>query len=217
MLSLPEELLLLSIDDDKGKITGSMMGLVGFGLAGAVLADLALKGKIQLDDKEKLALLDPTPVGSPVLDAVLEKMAAADRVHKATYWVNILTGKKLQKALFAQLVEKKVLMEQERRYLWVIPYTEYTEQDASAKFGLKQRLRSLVLAGGEIGAHDLALLSLMRACRFLNLLFTKDERKAASKKVAELVKNEVFGQAVSKTIAEIEEAAALAAMDASMV
>ena len=58
----------------------------------------------------------------------------------------------------------------------------------------------------------MALLSLIDACRLLNLVFTKDERKAASKKVEDLVEGEPFGEAVAKTLEEIEMAAALVIM-----
>jgi hypothetical protein len=85
-------------------------------------------------------------------------------------------------------------------------------QDASAKYWVKQHLREITLGGVAPESRELALLSLIDACRLLNLVFTKDERKAASRKVEELVKGEPFGEAVAKTLEEIEMAATVAIM-----
>jgi Trp operon repressor len=75
-------------------------------------------------------------------------------------------------------------------------------------------LRSVVLAGDKSQPDIVVLLSLLKACSLLNLVFTRDERKSAGKRVDALVKGEVFGDVVAKTIEEIETAAAAATMAA---
>jgi hypothetical protein len=59
------------------------------------------------------------------------------------------------------------------------------------------------------------LLSLLKTCRLLRLVFTHEERKSASKKVDILVQGEVFGGAVEKILLDIEAAAALVTATAS--
>ena len=95
----------------------------------------------------------------------------------------------------------------ERRYHWVIPNNVYPQSEASAKYWIKQNLRAAVLTTARPERRALVLLSLLKGCRLLGLVFTRDERKAAGKRVDELVKGEDFGDAVAQTLAFIEAAA----------
>jgi golgi phosphoprotein 3 len=205
-LTLCEELLLLTIDDHKGAISSSAQDALNYGLAGAILADLALHGKIQLDER-RLVIIESAPTGQPMLDDALVLLAEAKHPRKAAHWIEKLSSMKLQKRVISLLLEKGVLCEQEKRYLWVIPYSVYPQQDASAKYWVKNQLRSVVMANEKAEGRVLILLSLLKACRLLNLVFTKDERKAAEKHIEALVKGEEFGEAVFATLESIEEAA----------
>jgi hypothetical protein len=88
-------------------------------------------------------------------------------------------------------------------------------EDASAKYWVKQHLRGIILAGEKGETSDVALLSLLKACQLLRLVFTHDERKSASKKVDVLVQGEIFGDAVEKLLSEIGAAAAVATSETS--
>ncbi len=207
MFTLAEEFFLLSIDDAKGKVITAVSDGLQIGLAGALLADLALHGKISLANK-RLTVIDPSPTGETLLDEALRRLAAEKKPRKASAWVEKLADKKLPKKTAQRLVEKNVLQIVEKRYLWVIPYEVFPQVDASAKYSVKQHLRSAVLANGETTPGIIAFLSLLKACRLLDLVFTRDELKAATQKVAALVEEEPYGAAVAETIAEIEAAMA---------
>jgi len=208
-LTLCEELLLVTIDDVKGAITSSVLDVLPYGLAGAVLAELALHGKIQLDDR-KLVIIDDSLLNQPLLDEIVLFLAQSKSPHKTAYWINKLAEWKLHKQALRSLVERGVLRQEEKRYLWVIPYDVYPQQDASAKYWLKTGLRAVVMAGEKAEPRTLILLSLLKACRMLNLVFTKDERKAAEFQIESLVKDEAFGEAVARTLDDIETAASYA-------
>ena len=207
MFTITEEFFLLSIDDDKGKIISAVSEGFHLGLAGTVLAELALQGKISVSNK-KLTVIDPTPTGDPLLDEGLARIAAEKRPRKINHWLQKLGDNKLASKVAGRLVEKRVIRIEQKRYLWVIPYEVFPQVDASAKYWVKFHLRSAVLARGEVTPGILTLLSLLKACQLLNLVFTRDELKAASRKVADLVNGEIIGKAVAETIAEIEAAAA---------
>lgn len=207
MFTLAEEFFLLSIDDAKGKVITAVSDGLQIGLAGALLADLALHGKISLANK-RLTVIDPSPTGEMLLDEALRRLASEKKPRKVSAWVEKLADKKLPKKTAQRLVEKNVLQIVEKRYLWVIPYEVFPQVDASAKYSVKQHLRSAVLANGETTLGIIAFLSLLKACRLLDLVFTRDELKAATQKVAALVEEEPYGAAVAETIAEIEAAMA---------
>src|SRR5215212_1329179 len=75
-IALAEELLLLAYDDQTGKATGSRIGL-DLGMAAAVMIDLALAGRIAYVNGY-LKVIDPSPIGDPIADAVLAKAAAGE-------------------------------------------------------------------------------------------------------------------------------------------
>ena len=78
-VALAEELLLLAYDDETGKATMPRISL-DLGMAAAVLVELALAGRVAYADGN-LAVVDPTPTGEPIADAVLAKIAADDPAH----------------------------------------------------------------------------------------------------------------------------------------
>lgn len=211
MLNLAEELFLLALNDDKGTVQNSASWVLPYGLAGAMLADLALHGKVAAAGQKRVAILDPAPTDDAVLDAALSEIAGAKRPRKAHSWIEELSRKRSWRRVPESLMAKGVLQEEEKRWLWVVPYAAYPQQDASAKYWIKQDLRAIVLAGREPDPRRLALLSLVYACRMLPLLLTKDERQPAGQRVAELVANDAIGQLVAQVIAEVE-----GSQDASM-
>jgi hypothetical protein len=208
-LNLPEKLFILSVEDDQGQVTASIKKTLRFGLAGALLADLALANKIHLED-ERLALTDPTPTGDNLFDEVLAAIAAGGKARKLSRWVNTLGDKQIVKQVAERLAGRNVIRIEKKRYSWIIPYELYPQVNASTKFWVKQHLRGVVLAEEKAAAADIALLSLLNACRLLRLVFTRDERKAASKKVDQLVEGESFGEAVLELLADIDAVAAAA-------
>ena len=199
MLALTEKLLLLSIEDDAGEVIPFASEALRFGLAGAILAELSLLGKVTVQDKE-LILTEESLTGEELLDEVLILISDEEAPQKVTYWIRVLSTKKLKKKVIARLAAKNVVALEEKHFAWVLPSAEGTPPGGSAKYGLKLHLRAVILAGEEPQPTDLVLLSLLKACRMLDLVFTRDELKAARKKVDERVKTEVFGKAVTKAI-----------------
>jgi golgi phosphoprotein 3 len=212
MLKLYEEMFLLSINDAKGQLVGAAASYMNYDLASAILAELALLGNVQADRK-RLAVADATSTGDELLDETLATIATSPKPRKPAHWIGALASGKLQKRVVQGLVAKNVLRIEEKRFLWVIPYEAYPQQDASAKYWLKARLRGAALGGEQPESRTVALLSLLKACRLLDLVFTKDEGKAAGQTIDALVGGDLFGDALAETLAELD-GAAVAAMAA---
>ncbi len=210
MLTLYEELQLLSIHADKGIFIGSALDRLKPGLVGAILAELALAGKICLSNNRRLQLVDDSLTDDPVLDCAIADLKNPEKERKFGYWINTLSQKpeKLRKKITAGLVQKGLLMQEDDNLVWVIPSPLHPEIKASTKYAVIQHLRSIVLAKEDAHPREIAFLSLVSACGLLDLVFLRDERKAASQYINELVVYEAMKDPNLETIQEIDSAIA---------
>jgi len=209
MLTLPQELYLLALHEEKGRVPAALTTPLHYGLGGAILAELILQSRVGLDDDRIAVVVNNSMFGEDdLLNEGLERIQASERHHKARYWVCTFseTIKKLEKRLAYRLVDQGVLRKEEKRFLGVVPYEAYPALDASARFWIKQHLRSVVLGGEGLDAHTAALLSLVKACDLLGRVFTTDELKIARRQIETLTSGEVVGDAVHAAIETIETA-----------
>ena len=157
---LAEELLLLA-HDDTGRPTVSRAGL-DLGLTAAVLAELALAGRIAYAGGV-LHVLDPTPTGAPFPDAVLDRLRA-DTPHSPESWLQRLRPR-LRDRFLAELIVRGVLWEQEpgtaggEEPLGFVPDPAVS---ASAAGKVQHRLAA-VLAGTEVPDERTAVLATLVA------------------------------------------------------
>lgn len=215
MLTLTEELFLLSLREKKSTVGLPYSTAMPYALGGAMLAELVFSGQIQIDKDKRVWLInDAQPLEDKRLTELLDMIRESAKPRKITHWIITIAGKgkKLEKKLLGELIAQGILKEEEKKILWVIPYTEYSQQDASAKYLRKQHLRDIVLAGKAVDQQSVALLSLLKAIDLLNHLFTPDEIKAAGNRVDEIIKDESIGKAVIETVDSISSAAVAAAL-----
>ncbi len=209
ILTIVEEIFMLALYE-RGSIPNSVAIPLRFTLGGAVLADLLVAGKIRLDEHKKVIFLDERPCNDPIMDEAMEEIKSARHPHKASYWIAETSRKpkRFLKRLGEGLVQKGVLNQAEKHFLWVIPYVVFPQQDASAKYWIKQHLRAVVLAGEIADPHTLMVLSLIHAGGLLDFVFTRDELKAARKRIASYTGNGTakegsLPQEISEPMAEI--------------
>jgi hypothetical protein len=220
MFTLTEELFLLSLRDGKNSVTIPHSATLPYALAGAMLVELALRGSIRLEDGKWVILVKDIPEeNDDRLKELLVSMRSSQKPRKVTYWINLIgaKGSELERKLLAVMLERNVLKEEKKKFLWVIPFTEYSQQDASAKYLRKQQLRDIVLGGKEADVQSIVLLSLMKSIDILGQIFTPDEMKAANSRIGAIVKDEAIGPAVMQTLDSIAAAALAASMSATFM
>lgn len=212
MLTLADELLLLALREQDGV---AMIGSAELdcGVAGALLAELALAERVRLIDG-RIAVADASPVGDPDLDALLARIAADGRPRKAEHWVNKSRRDEVRKRRLARLVAMGVLEEHERRVLFV-KHTNYPERDPRPEQELRARLRA-VLGGAPADVRSSALLAIVHACRLDRKAFPDVDGKVLRARVKEITEEQWAGRAVAKVIASIQ-AAVMAAVSAAVI
>lgn len=163
MTSVPlaEELLLLAYDDETGKATVSRIGL-DLGMAAAVLVDLALAGRISMDGMALVAR-DATPVGEPIADAVLAKIAQ-DTPHTAASWVQRLRHG-LRDRVLGDLCDRGVIRDVDEISMEHIHLHRYPTVDASVERDVRARVRAALAGQLEPDRRTAALAGILAAVR----------------------------------------------------
>jgi Golgi phosphoprotein 3 (GPP34) len=163
MTSIPlaEELLLLAYDDRTGKATGSRIGL-DLGMAAAVLVDLALAGRVAYVDGF-LKVADPSPIGDPIADAVLAKVAA-EEPHTPAQWLQRLRHR-LRTRVLEDLVTRGVVQDVDETQMGVIHVHRYPTTDHAYETDIRKRLADALTSDGICDERTAALATLLSACR----------------------------------------------------
>jgi hypothetical protein len=205
MSNLYEELYLLTVHEDKGTTLSSAQSNLSYSLAGALLTELALRGKLQVNPRHRVEVIDANPTGDDLLDETLQEIAKAEQPRKIGYWINRLSEdhKKISKHLVERLVQEGIVVLEDKRMLWTVPCPGSPEPCGSAKYWIKTRLRKLALADQDSNLQDLALLHLAQSLDWLELIFTQDERKLAARNVHGLLLSMAMNNPVAQTVEEI--------------
>ena len=157
MVILAEELLLLAYNDDTGR---NQAGFLDLGLAGAVLLDLTLAGRLDLDGKT-VVVVDPRPVGHRLLDEAVQRIAA-DKPRRPKAWIDRMQ-RGLPRQVLDGLVAAGVLTHDTDRVLGFIPFNRYRPVDATVEVAVRQRLDRAVAMGAVEDARTAALAGLVYA------------------------------------------------------
>ena len=212
MLTLFEELFALSIHEDKGTVISSSGAGLQLGLSGALLAQLALREKVSITENHRVCLVNSEPTEDEILDEAIQTIQASEKERKFSYWIDAFSQKpeKFRKHLTERLVRRGVVSEEEDHLVWVVPSRDFPNIEASTKFVIKRRLRSIILANESASLRDIALLTMVKACGLSFLVFLRDERKLAARRTNELMVGAAMKNPIAQTIEEI--AAALEGM-----
>jgi golgi phosphoprotein 3 len=208
MLSIFEELFLLALDEEKGRVLSFAKKTLPYALSGGILAELTLMGKVCSNEKHRLELVDASLSGDEILDEAIIDIGSSDKLRKLSYWVSEFGSKpkKLRERIGERLVEKKLLSQEDRRFFWRTPAAEETPL-ALTKFDLKAPLRASILSNDDgLDPHNIALLSLASASDLLNLIFTQDELPIARHRIHEKVIRGALGNPSMQSLEEIEQA-----------
>lgn len=205
MLTIFDKLLILSLHEEECTILRSISKRVELGVGGAILAELALLGKVGVVSSRKLEIVDSGETGDEILDKAINRFLQFKQRRKISYCIELLSDEfgKHRKKLVGRLVPAGVLNSGEEGLTWVLPFADSPNSNASAKYIIKNHLRELVLTRAEPGLADLALLDLAKACKLLSLIFTKDERKPAQRWIYSWVMSKALNDVKAQSLQEI--------------
>jgi Golgi phosphoprotein 3 len=213
---LATDLLLLALDDERGTVLAEAGIGLGYGLAGAIVMELALRGRLQVDGERMSAT--GTATDDPLLDDALRAIAAAPG-KTLSHWVRHLPGELngLRQRLLDRLVAKGTLARRDQRVLLLFHRNVYPERDARVEHDIRARLDGVLLHGQSPDAATACLIHLAAACRVTDAIYPRDQHKAIRARIAELNDPGLAGaNAVADMVARAETAAVTAATMAAI-
>lgn len=213
---IAEDLLLIATDDATGKITVSSMQLDP-ALAGAVLMELVIMGRVGLDgdDRPKVVVLDPEPMADPVLDVAVRSLLDKGPVRPAPA-IGVLT-KGLRGRLNESLAERGILRREAGRVLGVFPTTRWPTQDSGPEANVRGALVAALVTGVEPDGRTAAVISVLTAAGMLGAVVDKPDLKLAKARGREISAGNWATDTVRKVIQEAQAAIATAVMVSTTV
>lgn len=205
-LSLPEEMLLLALDDETGRPVGRAGMAPDLALAGALLMELALAGRLDTD-RERLILTTAPPTGDPLLDEARARLRAGPEDARGALLLLARDMGPVREALLERLVAAGILRRLEGRVLWVFADRRYPKAPGREEGeDVRARLRATLLAEEIPEPRDALLAGLARAAGLLPLVFSAEELERLQPWLALVTRIESLNRALGAAVAEARAA-----------
>jgi golgi phosphoprotein 3 len=218
-LLIAEQLFLLAHDEASGR--NRSQTFLEYGLAGALLIDLALAERVAMKDG-RLVVAGERP-DHQLLAAAFDRIAT-DKPRRVRHCVTALArGLKLGRRVGASLVERGVLLERRRRVWGLFPHTTWPERDPGPERRLRAEIVAVLLGGAPPDARIGPLIGLLEALGVTRRLVTADLDRAARKQargrakaiVRELKEGTGIAAAVQASVREVQAAVIAATVTAT--
>jgi len=204
-IRLAEELILLMLNEQSGyleMVPGWNFSCV---MAGAVIADLALEGRID-SDLNGLYLTDPTPTGDSLLDPTLKEIAESRETSDTQFWIERTAGRseEIVTVTLDRLVERKIL-DYESGGFWGLSSSvsrsgSYQTFDLQIRQEAKARVLSVILNDDIPDPSDAILIALMHTCGGFKLVLSPEDYEEKLERIETLSKLDLIGRSVASAV-----------------
>ena len=211
MLRFSEEMLLLLLDDKGREFADIPMLSFKYALAGAVLMDLAIEGRIDTDETH-LFVTDPTPLEDDLLDPSLVRIVESTETHDTRYWVEQVSAQavEIRERSLARLVERGILQREDDYFLWVFQTRRYPVINNQSIQEVKLRIMEVLFSNEIPDVRDIIIISLADVCDIFRTLLSRRELQGVTQRIEQVRKMDLIGREVSKAVRDIESSLAVA-------
>lgn len=205
-LRLSEELFVLALNE-KGIIAPFKREYLKYGIAAAILQELLILKKLQLDD-ESVDILDCEPFGDKLLDTAFEILDQSEKKKKVQHWVSKLGSKygKFKKVLLDDLIDKGVLKTKDESggreaKPGLFHRQRYKVWDDIPLQYLRKRLYDMLVHGLEPDPKSLRLIGLIHACKLTRMVFShREDHEKVMLRIDTLTTGDIFKKSIRNII-----------------
>ena len=203
-LGLPEELILMLLNEDNGYFHQIPGWKLNCAVVGAVLAELSLLSRIDTDI-DSLFLVDRTETGDPALDLILKEIASEPIQRNAQFWIERLAprAESIIDLTLDRLVNLKILEHHEGNF-WTLAQTGWeTEMYDQAQIGtagqfIKTRISRAIFMNEIPDPRDIIVICLVNTCDVFRFIFQLDEE--SEERIQLICKMDLIGQSIANAV-----------------
>ena len=203
-LSLPEELILMLLNEQNGyfhQVPGWDLNCTA---VGAALAELSLLSRIDTD-LDSLHLVDPTETGDPALDPILKEIAAEPTPRNAQYWIERFAGKaeSIIDLTLDRLVGLKILEHHDGDFWTLAKARWYEDLSSASQEGtvgqfIKTRVVKALFTDEIPDPRDVIVICLVNACDVFRIMFELDEE--TEERIASICQMDLIGRSIASAV-----------------
>ena len=180
-LSLPEELILMLLNEQTGYFHQVPGWDLNCAVVGAALAELSLLSRIDTD-LESLLVVDRTETGDPVLDPILQEIADEPEQRNTRYWIErfAANAESIIDQTLERLVEAQILEHHDGEF-WTLAETRWHEElfGVSQKGTVGQFIKTRVVKALFTDAiphpREVIVICLVNTCDVFRFMFDVDD------------------------------------------
>ena len=194
-LNLPEELILMLLNEQTGYFHQVAGWALNCAVAGAALAELSLRSRIDTDF-ETLTLLDGTPTGDPVADPILKEIAAEPEPHDTQAWLERLAGQ--AEGIIDRTLDRLVeigIIEHHDGDFWTL---SSAFQEGAVQEFIKTRVTKAIFTDEIPDPRDIIVISLVDTCGVFRFIFELDEE--AEERIAQICRMDLIARSIAAAV-----------------
>ena len=203
-LSLPEELILMLLNDENGYFHQVPGWTLNCAVIGAVLAELSLLSRIDTD-LESLFLVDQAETGDPALDPILKEIASESVQRNAQYWIERLAShaESVIDLTLDRLVDQRILEHHDGEFWTLLPTKWHRDmygdfQEGNTVQFIKTRISEAIFTDAIPDPRDIIVICLVNACDVLRFIFELDDE--AEKRIALICQMDLIGRSIAEAV-----------------
>ena len=205
-LNLPEELILMLLNEHTGYFHQVPGWSLNCAVIGAVLADLSLQSRIDTDI-ESLIVLDSTETGDPVLDICLKEISNEPTKHNTRYWIErlVVHAEHIIDSTLDRLVKLDILKHHDGEFWTLSPVNwhaqlhGYSQEHTATQF-IKSRISDAIFSDTIPFPRDIIVIGLVNTCDLFHFIFEIDEE--AEQRIERICQMELIGRTISDAVKE---------------
>jgi len=211
-LNLPENLLLLALNDESGE---RYTNYVDYALAGAAFAELILREKLipSPTKKGRFELAESTPTGDIFIDRcfgiVKKKGVGKDPKHLISA---IGATRRVSAPLVDGLVRRGTLHRRTKKVFFFFEKTIHPEADPAAERTLKQHLERVLFENHTPTPEDTVLIALTKELDILKHNFDRDLLKSNRDRIKQIASGDHLAAGATRKAIEAVRAAVMVAV-----
>ena len=198
-LSLPEELVLMLLNEETGYFHQVQGWELNCAIVGAVLAELSLLERIDTD-MESLLLVNQTETGDPTMDSFLRQIADEPTQHNAQYWIERLAGQAetVIDSTLGRLVDLGILKHHDGDF-WTLAPVLYggSLEDTPDEF-IKARISKFIYSSVIPDPRDMIIICLVNTCDVWRFIFDLDDE--AEERIKFICKMDLIGRSIAAAV-----------------